>query len=128
MNYYEEIKEELINNEINKKVKDYSKNKYELKTYYNVGKLLIDAQEGEKRAKYGNRLIKEYSVRLTKELGKGYSTRNLRNMRQYYIFCENQIWQPVAAKLNWTQICIIMALKDINKMNYYMNKVNVHII
>ena len=102
MNYYNEIKEELINNEINKRVKDYSKNKTELQTYYNVGKLLIEVQGGEKRAKYGNQLIKEYSVRLTKELGKGYSTRNLRNMRQYYILCENQIWQPVAAKLNWT--------------------------
>ena len=53
MNYYSEIKRELINNEVNKKVKDYSKNKYELETYLRVGKLLIDAQGGEERAKYG---------------------------------------------------------------------------
>ena len=58
--YYEEIKNELINNEINKKIKDYSKNKSDLDAYYNVGKLLVEAQGGEDRAKYGNYLIKEY--------------------------------------------------------------------
>lgn len=58
-NYYNEIKNELINNEVYKKVKDYSKNRNELSTYYNVGKLLIEAQGGENRAKYGNGLIKK---------------------------------------------------------------------
>ena len=77
MDYYNEIKNELINNEIYKKVKDYSKNRSDLTTYYNVGKLLIEAQGGESRAKYGDNLIKEYSKKLTIELGKGYSTRNL---------------------------------------------------
>ena len=43
MNYYNEIKNELINNEINRKVKSYSINKSDLNTYYNVGKLLLDA-------------------------------------------------------------------------------------
>ena len=66
MNYYNEIKNELINNEVYKRVKDYSKNKNELSTYYNVGKLLIEAQGGEDKAKYGNTLIKEYSERLVK--------------------------------------------------------------
>ena len=81
MNYYEEIKKELINNEINRKVKNYSINKSDLETYYNVVKMLIDAQGGESRAKYGDNLIKEYSRRLTNELGKEYSERNLKNMR-----------------------------------------------
>ena len=43
MNYYDEIKEKLINNEIVQRVKDYSKNKSDLNTYYEVGKLLVDA-------------------------------------------------------------------------------------
>ncbi len=59
-NYYNEIKNELLNNEIYKIVKNYSKNRNELSTYYNVGKLLIEAQGGENRAKYGNGLIKKY--------------------------------------------------------------------
>ncbi len=81
MNYYNEIKRELINNEIYKKVKDYFKNKSDLSTYYNVGKLLIKAQGGEKRAKYGDALIKEYSIKLTKELGRGYTITSLKRMR-----------------------------------------------
>ena len=54
MNYYNEIKNELISNEVNKRVKDYSKDRFELNTYYRVGKLLIYAQGGEGRAKYGD--------------------------------------------------------------------------
>ena len=70
MNYYNEIKEHLLNNEVYKKIKDYSKNRNELETYYNVGKLIIEAQGGEERAKYGDNLIKEYSKKLTIEVGK----------------------------------------------------------
>lgn len=53
LDYYKEIKKELVNNEIYKRVKYYSKNRSDLSTYYNVGKLLVEAQGGEKRAKYG---------------------------------------------------------------------------
>ena len=79
MNYYNEIKEQLINNEINRKVKNYSINKSDINTYYKVGKLLLEAGN-----QYGKSIIKEYSLRLTEELGSGYSQRNLRNMRQFY--------------------------------------------
>ena len=89
MNYYKEIKETLIKNEIYKKVKDYSKNRSDLNTYFEVGRLIVEAQGGEERAKYGNKLIKEYSEKLTRELGKGYSTRSLALMRKYYIKFKN---------------------------------------
>ena len=85
MNYYDEIKNELTNHEIYVKVKDYSKNRHELETYYNIGKLLIEAQGGEKRAKYGNGLIKEYSKKLTEELGKGYTPASLKRMRKFFL-------------------------------------------
>ncbi len=78
MNYYREIKEELINNEITKRVKDYSKNRNYLNTYYNVGKLLSETGKH-----YGEGIIKEYSKRLTSELGKGYSTTRLRYIRRW---------------------------------------------
>ena len=111
MNYYNEIKNELINNEINKKVKSYSINKSDLNTYYNVGKLLLDAGN-----KYGENIIKEYSIRLTKELGSGYSQRNLRNMRQFYkVF---QKWQTMSAKLSWSHYCEILWFEE-NKFHYY---------
>ena len=118
-NYYDEIKNELINNEVYKKVKDYSKNRNELSTYYNVGKLLIEAQGGEDRAKYGDGLIKEYSLKLSQEVGKGYSTRNLKNMRKFYLLCEKG--QTLSAKLNWSHYVELLSFNDINEINYYIN-------
>ena len=70
MNYYNQIKEQLLNNEAYRKIKDYSKNKNELITYYNVGKLIIEAQGGEEKARYGNQLIKKFSKKLVNEVSK----------------------------------------------------------
>ena len=114
MNYYNEIKNELINNEINRKVKNYSINKSDLNTYYNVGKLLLDAGN-----QYGEGIIKEYSLKLTEELGLGYSQRNLRNMRQFYKV--SQKWQTLSAKLSWSHYCEILGFDD-NKFQYYVKK------
>ena len=119
MNYYNEIKEQLINNEVYKKIRDYSKNRNELKTYYNVGKLIIEAQGGETRAKYGDNLIKEYSKKLTVELGKGYSTRSLKYMRKFYLFVEKG--QTVSAQLSWSHYVELLKIDDINKINYYID-------
>lgn len=112
MNYYDEIKHELINNEITKRVKKYSINKSDLTTYYNVGKLLLEAGN-----KYGESIIKDYSIRLTNEIGKGYSQRNLRSMRQFYKV--SQKWQTVSAKLSWSHLCEILWFED-NKFLYYV--------
>ena len=88
MNYYNEIKTNLINNEVYKKVKDYSKNRSDLNTYYNVGKLLFEAGKH-----YGEGIIKEYSIKLTNELGKGYTftslTRMKKNLLSYRKSCDN---------------------------------------
>ena len=119
INYYNEIKEQLINNEITKKVKDYSKNKSDLDTYYNVGKLIIEAQGGEKRAKYGDNLIKEYSKKLTLELGIGYSTRSLKRMRKFYLYCQKGT--QLATLLTWSHYIELLSLKNINEINYYIN-------
>ena len=118
MDYYSEIKNELINNEIYKKVKDYSKNRSDLNTYYNVGKLLIEAQGGEDRAKYGDNLIKEYSKKLTMELGKGYTTSALKRMRQFYLLIIKgaTLWH----QLSWSHYRELLKIKDINKVNYYI--------
>ena len=100
MNEFEEIKflqikEELVNNEVEKRVGNYFLNRNELNRYYNVGKLLIEAQGGENRAKYGDGLIKKYSEKLTNEIGNGYSTRTLKLMRKFYLF---QKGQPLVAQ------------------------------
>ncbi len=118
MNYYNEIKNELINNEVYKKVKDYSKNKSDLMTYYTVGKLLIEAQGGEERAKYGDGLIKEYSKKLTEELGKGYTISSLKRMRQFYLIVGKGA--TMSHQLTWSHYIEILKFEDINKINYYM--------
>ena len=112
MNYYDEIKNELINNEITKKVKDYSKNKSDLTTYYNVGKLLAEAGKH-----YGEGIIKEYSKRLTNEFGKGYTPIRLRYFRRFY---EVLIKHPtVSDKLSYSNYCELIWF-DIDKINYYI--------
>ena len=110
MNYYNEIKEELVNNEAYKMVKDYSKNRSDLKTYYNVGKLLNDAGK-----KYGEEIISQYSKKLTSGLGRGYSKRNLWLMLRFYIL--NRKMQTVSAQLSWSHYCKLISLK----INYYIN-------
>ena len=107
--FLKRFKKELINNEITKRVKDYSKNKSDLNTYYNVGKLLSEAGKH-----YGEGIIKEYSKRLTNELGKGYSERNLKYMRKFYIF---QKRQPVVAQLTWSHYIELLPIKNINEIN-----------
>ena len=121
MNYYNEIKTKLIDNEIYKKVKDYSKSKNELNTYYEVGKLLIEAQGGEDRAKYGDELIKDFSKRLINEVGKKYNERTLRRMRQFYVVFNNEIWSTMSTKLTWSHYVELLPLKDVKEINYYIN-------
>ena len=113
MNYYNEIKTELINNEITKRVKDYSKNRSDLNTYYNVGKLLSEAGKH-----YGEGIIKEYSKRLTNELGKGYSKRNLWLMLKFYELKEKV--QTVSAQLSWSHYCELLQVNSVDKINYYI--------
>ena len=112
MNYYEKIKNELIINEVYKRVKDYSKNKSDLNTYYKVGKLLNDAGKS-----YGEGIIKKYSDMLTKELGKGYGLSNLKNMRKFYNIAKSQ---SLIGQLSWTHYCMLLPLNDIDKINYYI--------
>ncbi|MBQ6841265.1 MAG: DUF1016 family protein [Bacilli bacterium] len=117
MNYYNEIKNELINNEINRKVKNYSINKSDLNAYYNVGKMLSEAGK-----RYGKNIIKEYSNRLSVDLNKNYSVRSLYNMRLYFEkICCNKKLQPVAAILMWSHYCELLRIDDVDEILYYIN-------
>ena len=118
-NYYDEIKNELINNEVYKKVKDYSKNRNELSTYYNVGKLLIEAQGGEDRAKYGDGLIKEYSLKLSQEIGNKYNITTLKRMRQFYLIIEKGA--AMRHQLSWSHYRELLPIGNINEINYYIS-------
>lgn len=116
MDYYNQIKEELINNEAYKAVKDYSKNESDLKTYYNVGKLLSEAGKH-----YGEGIIKKYAIKLVQEVKKKYNERTLRRIRQFYnTFCDEK-WSELPTKLTWSHYCELLKLKDYNEINYYID-------
>ena len=112
MNYYNEIKNELLNNEITKKVKNYSINRSDLTTYYNVGKLLKEAGKH-----YGEGIIKEYSKKLTNEFGKGYTMTNLKYFRQFYVFSKSH---TVCDQLTWSHYRTLLSLSDENTIEYYI--------
>ena len=115
MNYYEKIKNELINNEVYKKVKDYSKNRSDLNTYYKVGKLLNDAGKS-----YGEGIIKKYSDKLTKEFGRKYNYRNLFIMRKFYIIFKDENVNALRSQLSWTHYRELLTLNNINEIKYYI--------
>ncbi len=122
MNYYEQIKGLLISNEIYKKVKDYSKNKSDVETYYNVGKLIFEAQGGKVRAKYGDKLIKEYSKKLISELNdKKYSYRNLINMRKFYLIFSDRKVNALRSQLSWSHYRELLPIKNVDEIIYYIN-------
>ena len=115
MNYYDEIKKELLNNEVTKKAKDYSKNKGDLTAYYNVGKLLKEAGKH-----YGEGIIKEYSDRLSSELNIKYSVRTLYKIIKYFNYMNKQKVPTVSAKLSWSHYDELLKLTDENIINYYI--------
>ena len=106
----------ILNNEINRKVKNYSINKNDLNAYYNVGRMLSEAGNH-----YGEGIIKEYSKRLTYELGKGYSKRNLWLMLKFYEL--NEKVQTLSAQLSWSHYCELLSFENTDKINYYIELV-----
>ena len=113
INYYEKIKQELLNNEISKLAKRNSINNSDLTTYYNVGKMLSEAGKS-----YGENIIGKYSEKLTQELGKKYNTTTLKRMRQFYLLIEKGA--RFGHQLSWSHYVELLPLKDNNEINYYI--------
>ena len=116
MNYYNEIKNKIIDNEIYSKVKDYSKERHRVITYYEIGKLLDEAGN-----KYGDNIISTYSNKLVVEFGKKYNERTLRRIRQFYRMFKNDKWSPLATKLSWSHYSELLSIKEENELIYYIN-------
>ena len=118
MNYYEEIKNKIIDNETYEKVKDYSKERHRVITYYEIGKLLNEAG-----GKYGDNIINEYSKKLVIEVGKKYNRRTLFRMRQFYRTFSNEKVSPLVTQLTWTHYLVLLSVKDSNAVNYYIDQI-----
>ena len=119
MNYYDEIKNYVKKVEIGRAIREANANYEIVNSNWNIGKLIVDAQGGKEKAKYGNELIKKWSEKLTQEYGKGYDYSNLKRFRQFYLTFAN--CGAVRHKLSWTIIRALLPIKDENKRNYYIN-------
>ena len=123
MDYLNNIKELIESDIVLRKKHRLQEENYRLKTYYEIGKLIVEAQGGEKRAKYGNGLIKQWSIELTRQYGKGYNVSNLKRMRQFFLAFQKgaPLAHQFIINLTWTNLSIILPIKDKNKRNYYIN-------
>jgi len=118
MNYYNEIKNKLIENEIYEKAKEHSKERHRVNAYFEVGKLLNDAGKC-----YGDDIIGQYSIKLMNEIGKMYNKKLLYKMRQLYALLSSEKVAPLVRQLSWSQCLLLLPIKDINKINYYIEQV-----
>ena len=116
MNYYNEIKNKLIDNEIYSKVKDYSKERHKVITYFEIGKLLNEAG-----GKYGDNIIDEYSKKLVVEVGKKYNRRTLFRMKQFYSVFSNEKVSQLATQLSWSHYVELLPLKNVDEIRYYIS-------
>lgn len=119
--YYEEIEHLIQKKEVNKTARLIKDNNETLVTYWNVGRIIVEAQGGEVHAKYGNSLIKKWSERLTVLYGKGYDVTNLKRFRQFYLLFPKG--GPVGPNLSWSHYRYLIPIKEENKRNYYLNLV-----
>ena len=128
------MKHELINeNELNnlytniKELIEQSRNRvYKtvniemIHLYWNIGKMIVEKQEGNKRAKYGDLLIEEISKKLIENFGKGFSKTNLKNMRKFY--SEYSIGQTLSDQLTWSHYLELIKISDKKKRDFYMHE------
>ena len=117
--YYLEIEHFIKRNEVHKRAMKLEEENSLVLTYWNVGRLIVEAQGGSSKAKYGNELIKKWSIKLTELFGKGYNASNLRKFRQFYLAFEKS--SPLGSKLSWSHYRELLIFKDENKRNYYIN-------
>ena len=108
INYYDEIKEKLLKNEIYAKVKDYSKERNKVLTYFEVGKLLSEAGK-----EYGNDIIGQYADKLAFEVGKKYNRSTLFRMKQFYNIFSDTKWSAMWTKLTWSHYRELLSMKHI---------------
>ncbi len=91
-----------------------------LKLYWNIGKIIMEIQQGDERAKYGDSILEKLSEKLTNEFGKGFSKRNLERMRKFYICFP--IATTVSSQLSWSHYLELIKIEEKSKRNFYFNE------
>ncbi len=114
-NTYQLIKIKVLNHEMYQNIKDYSKAKEKMNTYLEIGELLKDVD-----TKYGKRVIKEYSCRLSTDFGRKYTVSLLYKIKQFYNIIEKV--PTLSGKLTWSHWYEMLSINDLNKITYYVNQ------
>lgn len=88
--------------------------------YWQIGKMIVERQGGNQRADYGDGLLNELSIQLTKDFGRGFDVTNLRNMRQFYIVFQKR--DTVCHELSWSHYRLLMRVDEDNARNFYIKE------
>ena len=115
VNYDNEIKNKIIDNEVYAKIKDYSRERNKVITYFEIGRLLTEAG-----GKYGDNIIDEYSKKLILEVGKKYNRRTLFRMKQFNNVFSNEKVSTMLTQLSWSHYLLLISLNDYNEIIYYI--------
>ena len=119
MDFYNKIKKRLVENENYAKIKDYSKEKYKVQTYYEVGRILRDAGKC-----YGENIIEKYALKLQEDVGKKFNRRILFRMRQFFLMFEDEKVSTLSTYLSWSHYVELLGIEDVGKILYYVNLVS----
>lgn len=115
--FYEEIKQILL--EARHKVYQTA-NFAMVEAYWNIGKNIVEKQSGEEKSEYGSGLIKELSKQMTKDFGKGFTSTNLKYMRQFYLAFPNG--HALRDELSWTHYRSLMKVENKDARQFYLEE------
>jgi len=95
-----------------------------VEAYWQIGRRIVEHEQGgEARAAYGQGVLAALAARLTEDFGKGFTTANLRNFRQFYLtFTDEQIRYALRSNLTWTHLRQLMRIDKLDARNWYMNE------
>jgi len=122
----EEKEVEILYNNIKEMVEQSRNRVYKtintemINLYWNIGKIIVERQEGNERARYGDYLIENISKKLTNDYGKGFSTRNLKRMRKLYLYYPKGT--TMLSQLTWSHYLELITIKEEDKRNFYMQE------
>ncbi|OUD36989.1 YhcG family protein [Flavobacterium sp. FPG59] len=121
MRYIQEIKQILI---IARQQSYRAINLAMIEAYWKIGqKIVVQEQNGNEKANYGEAVLKELSKNLSAEFGKGFSSANLRNFRQFYLtYPDEQICYTLCSKLSWSHNRLIMRIDNLEARQYYLTE------
>lgn len=91
-----------------------------LNLYWNIGKAIMNIQQGDERANYGDYVLEKLSEKLTAEFGKGFSKRNLERMRKFYIYFP--ITTTLSSQLSWSHYLELLKIEEEPKRKFYMHE------